>query len=233
MVCWSDSALASFKAFKTACDLAENKEVDAIINLPIHKKAWNLAGINYAGHTEYLRERYKTKAIMALGCDKMMVGLYTDHIALKEVFKKLKLKPLTKFLIDLAKYFKTDKIAVLGINPHAGDDGVLGSEDEIIKKAIKKANARKSIFDGPFPPDTAFTPQMRRKYKFFAAMTHDHGLIALKALYFDESINVSFGLPIIRVSVDHGTAFDIAYKKNPSTKSYMQAFKYVKGIIHI
>jgi 4-hydroxythreonine-4-phosphate dehydrogenase len=228
-----ESGLASFEAFVKACDLADTKEVDAIITLPIHKKAWDLAGAHYAGHTEYLRDRYKQESIMALGCDKMFVGLYTDHIKLKDVFAKIKSKPIEKFLLNFYKEIKADKIAVLGLNPHAGDGGVLGMEDFKIADAIKSANAKlgKEVFDGPFPPDTAYTLKMRKKYKFFAAMTHDHGLSVLKALYFDKSINVSLGLSIIRASVDHGVAFDIAYKKNPSFVSYFEAFKYVKNKI--
>lgn len=230
-----DSGMVSFLSFKKACDLADEKKVDAVITLPIHKKAWDLAGVHYAGHTEYLRDRYKQDAIMMLGCEKMFVALYTDHIPLKNIFKLIKHQKIANFLLDLYKEMPRKKIAVLGINPHAGDSGVLGNEDFEIQKAIEIANTKlkKQIFDGPFPPDTAFTKGMRKKYKVFAAMTHDHGLSALKALYFDESINVSLNLPILRASVDHGVAFDIAYKKEPSIKSYIESFKYIKNKLTI
>lgn len=226
-----DSGMVSFLSFQKACELADEKKVDAVITLPIHKKAWDLAGIHYAGHTEYLRDRYKQDAIMMLGCEKMFVALYTDHIPLKNIFALIKHKKIANFLLDLYKNMPTEKIAVLGINPHAGDSGVLGFEDFEIQKAIEIVNKKLKthVFDGPFPPDTAFTKGMRKKYKVFAAMTHDHGLSALKALYFDESINVSLNLPILRASVDHGVAFDIAYKKAPSTKSYLESFKYIKN----
>jgi 4-phospho-D-threonate 3-dehydrogenase / 4-phospho-D-erythronate 3-dehydrogenase len=114
---------------------------------------------------------------------------------------------------------------VLGLNPHAGDHGVLGDEERIIERAIARANAGAEVFDGPIVPDVAFTPRFRRQYRYMVAMYHDQGLAPLKALYFDESINVSLNLPIVRTSVDHGTAFDIAYKQVPETLSYRNAVK--------
>jgi len=160
----------------------------------------------------------------------MFVALYTEHIPLKKVPKYIKTKKLTNFLIDLQNSLKLNEpVAVLGLNPHAGDNGVLGDEEIKIKKAIKKANKilDKEIFQGVFVPDIAFTPKMREQYRYFVAMYHDQGLAPLKALHFDESINVSLNLPILRTSVDHGTAFDIAYKKGitPSNISYINAIK--------
>src|SRR5574344_1551719 len=165
---------------------------------------------------------------MMLGCEKMFVALFTEHIALKKVAKKINDNDLTNFLIDFYKNVKSENIGVLGLNPHASDNGVLGDEEIEIFKAIKKANKYfgKNIFKGPLVPDTAFSPLSRKNFNYFVAMYHDQGLAPLKALYFDESINVSLNLPIIRTSVDHGTAFDIAYKnKNPNTKSYINAIK--------
>ena len=222
----------SYKSFKKAINLAKNAKADAICTLPIHKEAWSKAGINYKGHTDMLRDIFKKDAIMMLGCPKMYVALYTEHIPLKDVPKKVKTKKLTKFLQDLQKSLKTNKtIAVLGLNPHAGDNGVLGNEERKIKKAIKKANKslKKEQFIGAIVPDIAFTPNFRKNYKYFVAMYHDQGLAPLKALYFDQSINVSLNLPILRVSVDHGTAFDIAYKSSKKLKldSYINAIKYI------
>ncbi len=218
----------SYQSFMNAIKKAKNKKVDAICTMPINKKSWNKAGINYVGHTDMLRDIFKQDAIMMLGCEKMFVALYTEHIALKGVAKQIKVKRLTKFFVDFAHSIDS-KVAVLGLNPHAGDNGVLGNEEIKINKAIKKANKilDKNIFQGAFVPDIAFTPNFRKNYKYFIAMYHDQGLAPLKALYFDESINVSLNLPIIRTSVDHGTAFDIAYKKNNnlSSKSYINAIK--------
>lgn len=187
------------------------------------------ANIPYKGHTDYLRKRFKKEAIMMLGCDKLFVALFTEHVPLKKVPGLIEKKRLTQFLIDF--YHETTPakpVAVLGLNPHAGDGGVLGDEERIIKKAIDKANEaiKQEIFFGPVVPDVAFTSNFRKKLSHIVAMYHDQGLAPLKALYFDESINVSLNLPILRTSVDHGTAFDIAYKKMANTTSYLNAVQY-------
>lgn len=220
----------AYDSFVTAIDLAKSQQVDAICTLPINKKAWKKAGIKYVGHTDMLRDIFQKEAIMMLGCQKLFVALFTEHIPLKKVPKSLKHTKLTSFLIDLQNSLQLDEpIGVLGLNPHAGDNGVLGDEEKKIIKAIKKANEKlgKNIFEGPLVPDIAFTPKSRERYRYFVAMYHDQGLAPLKALYFDESINISLNLPILRTSVDHGTAFDIAYKKgtNLSNISYINAIK--------
>ena len=220
----------SYDSFMDAITLTKNKQTQALVTLPINKEAWSKAGITYKGHTEVLRDHFKQNAIMMLGCSKMFVALYTEHIALKEVPKKIKSKQLTQFLIDFYECSKPEgKVAVLGLNPHASDNGVLGDEEKEIIKAIKKANKTYDCFEGPCVPDTIFSIAHRDRYKYFVAMYHDQGLAPLKALHFDESINVSLNLPIIRTSVDHGTAFDIAYKKRSkqtlSNISYINAVK--------
>ena len=218
----------SYDSFMDAINLANKKKVNAICTLPINKESWNKADIKYKGHTEVLRDYFGKNAIMMLGCKKMFVGLFTEHIPLKKVAKKINEQVLTTFLIDFYKNVNNDNIAVLGLNPHASDNGVLGDEEVEIFKAIKKANKAldKNVFKGPLVPDTAFSPVSRKNYKYFVAMYHDQGLAPLKALYFDQSINVSLNLPIIRTSVDHGTAFNIAYKNEKiNTKSYVNAIK--------
>ena len=218
----------SYNSFIDAIDLANKKEVDAICTLPINKESWSKADIKYKGHTEVLRDYFDKHAIMMLGCEKMFVALFTEHIPLKKVAKKINEKDLTDFLIDFYNSVKNDNIGVLGLNPHASDNGVLGDEEVEIFKAIRNANKLlgKEIFKGPMVPDTAFSPNSRKNYTYFVAMYHDQGLAPLKALYFDESINVSLNLPIIRTSVDHGTAFNIAYKnENINTQSYINAIK--------
>ena len=229
-----DAGKYSFDSFMDAINLANDKKVDAICTLPINKESWNKAEIKYKGHTEVLRDYFNKNAIMMLGCKKMFVGLFTEHIALKKVAKKITEEDLTIFLIDFYKNVKNENIGVLGLNPHAGDNGVLGNEEKIIIKAIKKANKtlKKDIFKGPLVPDIAFSPHARKNFNYFVAMYHDQGLAPLKALYFDKSINVSLNLPIIRTSVDHGTAFDIAYKnKDLNTKSYVNAIKEALNLI--
>jgi len=235
--CSKQSGLYSYHSFNDAITLAKKNEVQALATLPINKEAWAKAGIKFKGHTEVLRNYFKKDALMVLGCDKMFVGLFTEHIPLKEVPNKIKTKKLLSFFLDFAKCLNADKIAVLALNPHAGDNGVLGDEEEKINKAIKKANEslKKEVFYGAFVPDIAFSPKNRQEFKYFIAMYHDQGLIALKSLYFDESINMTLNLPIIRTSVDHGTAFDIAYntKIEKSKLSYVNAVKEALKLIKL
>ncbi len=223
----------SYDSFLDAITLAKDGMVDAICTMPINKEAWSKAGINYVGHTDMLRDIFDQDAIMMLGCKNMYVALYTEHIPLKDVANSLTFDNFKCFLEDLynSLKLKNKKIAVLGLNPHAGDNGVLGNEEEIIIEAIKSVNNKigRDVFEGPVVPDIAFTPNFRKNYKYFVALYHDQGLAPLKALYFDSSINVSLNLPILRTSVDHGTAFDIAYKKDNkiSAESYINAIKYI------
>ncbi len=226
-----ESGRYSYASFLKAINLARTESADAIVTLPIHKKAWELAGISYKGHTDALRDIFGAKAIMMLGCPQMFVALFTEHIPLKDVAKSINQKDLTRFLIDFYHTAKpSGKAAVLGLNPHAGDYGVLGDEESIIRQAIIDAHTAigAEVFTGPLVPDIAFTPSTRARYTHYIAMYHDQGLAPLKALYFDEGINISLNLPILRTSVDHGTAFDIAYKgAQLSSLSYINAIRYI------
>lgn len=221
------SGYYSYDSFMKAVKLTQDKECDAVVTLPIHKEAWMMGAINFKGHTDVLRKYFEKDAIMMLGCPEMFVALFTEHIPLKDVASYLDEKKLLSFLLDLHVAIGDEKVAVLGLNPHAGDNGVLGDEEKIIEFSINYLNKRlgKDIFVGPIVPDIAFTPNFRKDFKYFVAMYHDQGLAPLKALYFDESINVSLNLPIVRTSVDHGTAFDIAYKGKVNTLSYINAIK--------
>ncbi len=226
-----ESGAYAYASFVKAVELACEKKVDAICTLPIHKKAWELAGVKYKGHTDALRDFFDAEAIMMLGCSKMYVALFTEHIPLKDVAKSINEKDLTRFLIDFYHTAKpTKQVGVLGLNPHAGDNGVLGCEETIIQKAIDNAHDQigKEIFSSPLVPDVAFTSRVRANYTHYIAMYHDQGLAPLKALYFDEGINISLNLPILRTSVDHGTAFDVAYKNvELNNLSYINAIKYI------
>jgi 4-hydroxythreonine-4-phosphate dehydrogenase len=226
-----ESGAYAYASFVKAVELAKNKEVDAVTTLPIHKKAWELAGVKYKGHTDALRDFFNVEAIMMLGSPKMYVALFTEHIPLREVAGNINEKKLTRFLIDFYKTAQPKtEVGVLGLNPHAGDDGVLGDEERIIEKAIENAHREigSEVFSVPLVPDIAFTPRVRKNYTYYIAMYHDQGLAPLKALYFDEGINVSLNLPILRTSVDHGTAFDVAYRGlEVSSLSYLNAIKYI------
>ncbi|MDR1007115.1 MAG: 4-hydroxythreonine-4-phosphate dehydrogenase [Campylobacteraceae bacterium] len=219
---------ASFDSFTTAVALAKTTNADAIVTLPINKEAWNLAGIVYKGHTDALEDMLGCKAIMMLGCKELFTLLFTHHIPLKDVSEHIKTKILHRFLINAYEALRVGHIGVLGLNPHAGDGGVIGDEETKITKAINRANEEmnREVFFGPLVPDFAFTDKSRAQCRHFICMYHDQGLIPLKALYFEESVNITLGLPITRTSPDHGTAFDIAYKgKEPSAKSYINAVK--------
>ena len=222
-----ESGKYSYNSFMKAVELCENNIANAVVTLPIHKEAWMMAGLKYKGHTDLLRKYFHKDAIMMLGCPQMFVALFTEHIPLKDVAASIDYKRLRQFFLDLHNSIKKEKIAVLGLNPHAGDNGVLGNEEQIIAQAIKSANKEIGFeqFSAPVVPDVAFAPYFRKNYNYFVAMYHDQGLAPLKALYFDESVNISLNLPIIRTSVDHGTAFDISYKNQAKTLSYLNAVK--------
>ncbi len=222
-----ESGEYSYRSFLEAIKLCEGGECDAIVTMPIHKEAWMMAGLKYKGHTDMLRDYFKAEAIMMLGCEKLYVALFTEHIPLREVALHVREEKLTPFLLDLHKSIGDKRVAMLGLNPHAGDNGAIGDEEREIEKAISNANQTigKELFFGPIVPDVAFAPYFRDTVQYICAMYHDQGLAPLKALYFDESINVSLNLPIIRTSVDHGTAFDIAYQNKAHTLSYINAVK--------
>ncbi len=221
----AESGKYSYDSFMSAIELCEKGDAVAVVTMPIHKEAWMMAGLEYKGHTDLLRQHFDAEAIMMLGCPEMFVALFTEHIPLKDVASAIQYKKLKQFFLDLHNSIDQEQIAVLGLNPHAGDNGVLGTEELRITKAIKSANKIIGFeqFVGPVVPDVAFTPHFRKNYNYYVAMYHDQGLAPLKALYFDESVNISLNLPIIRTSVDHGTAFDIAYKGEAKTLSYINA----------
>ncbi|WP_104695886.1 4-hydroxythreonine-4-phosphate dehydrogenase [Helicobacter salomonis] len=224
------SGFYSYASFLHALDLADAKEVKGVCTLPIHKKAWQLAGVDTPGHTALLRDRYKQEAIMMLGCLHLWVALFSDHIPLSAVSGRVRLKPLTEFLRTLGRVLpQVNQIAVLGIDPHCGDGGAIGTQDLIVQEAIEQANMALNTpkFLGPIPADSAFAPHFRERHRHFVALYHDVGLAPLKALYFEESVNVSLNLPIKRASVDHGCAFDIAYQNKANTKSYCNAISYL------
>lgn len=228
-VATKQSGEASYNSFIKAFSLTKMGYTDAMVTLPINKKAWEMAGVKYKGHTDALADLLDEEAIMMLGCEKLFVALFTHHIPLNEVSLKINSVKLEEFLLRFYEAVSVPKIGVLGLNPHAGDNGVIGNEELEIQKAIENANAiaKKEVFIGPLVPDTAFSEQNLQNLHYFICMYHDQGLAPLKALYFDESINVSLNLSILRTSVDHGTAYDKAYKNaNISLKSYINAVKY-------
>lgn len=216
---------------KEAVRLAMNGSISAMVTAPINKAAINNAGFGYPGHTELLAEITRTEdyCMMLVG-KKLKVSLVTTHLPIREIpnmitpgmiFKTVKLT--YEALVD---YFgiKNPKIAVVALNPHAGEEGLFGVEEkELIIPGIKKAESMGIQVFGPLPADTAFHFAYKGKYDVVVGIYHDQALIPIKMINFDDSVNVTLGLPIVRTSVDHGTAYDIAGKGIASPESMIAA----------
>jgi 4-hydroxythreonine-4-phosphate dehydrogenase len=222
---------AAYTYVISAIDDALAGKVDAVATGPIHKEALHAAGIPFPGHTEILAERTKSpRACMMLTSDAITCSLVTVHVGYREVPGLLTRERILE-TIDLTAQAmrrlrgREPRLIVCGLNPHAGEHGLFGQgeEERIITPAI--ADARKLGLDvtGPLPPDTAFLPKYRQTTDAYICMYHDQGLIPLKALAFEEAVNVTLGLPIIRTSVDHGTAFDIAWSGQADASSFIKA----------
>ncbi|MEM8667764.1 MAG: 4-hydroxythreonine-4-phosphate dehydrogenase PdxA [Planctomycetota bacterium] len=227
------TGLASFSAVEQAIQDASSGQVAAIVTGPIQKEAWNQAGISFPGHTELLGQRTGVDDFcMMLTSPQISCVLATVHIPLADVPKALTTESIIRAIrlgaAALAKRKRsTPRVTVCGLNPHAGENGLIGhgEEDAIIQPAIAAARQDGIQVVGPLPPDTAFTPSMRAATDVYVCMYHDQGLIPLKALAFDDAVNVTLGLPIVRTSVDHGTAMDLAWRGKASAASMMAAIE--------
>lgn len=217
---------------KRAVELAIQKSVDGIVTAPISKEALKMAGFSWPGHTEMLADFTKTKdyAMMFVG-KPLRIILVTTHSALKNVPRLITQQKIVKTIrfakkaCDMLK-IKNSRIAVAGLNPHAGEAERFG--DEEIKKifpAIKKAQKEGITVSGPYPPDTVFYKAYKGEIDIIVCMYHDQGLIPLKMIAFDKGVNLTLGLPFIRTSPDHGTAYDIAWKGIANPSSMIEAIK--------
>ena len=202
-----------------AVDLAVAGRIDAIATAPLNKEAMNRAGFRYAGHTELLAERLGVSDVrLMLASERLNVAHVTGHVALAKVPEWLTearvlgtIRLLHGALTDMGR--PRPRIAVCGLNPHAGEAGILGGEDmELIHPAVQAANAEGMRVAGPLPADTVFLKAYNGEFDGVVAMYHDQGHAPVKLVAFHDAVNVTLGLPIVRVSVDHGTAFDIAGK---------------------
>ena len=222
----SQNAIISFKeAVKDASD----RNIDVLITSPIDKNLSFSKNFKYSGHTDYLRNYFNEDPIMLMVSKKLKVGLLTEHIALKDVVHNITIEKIIKKLKLLCQVLNKDfgilkpKIAVLSINPHVGDNGVIGTEDQkILIPAINELNKNEDIIFGPFSADTFFCNNYA-KYDATLAVYHDQGLIPFKTISFGEGVNYSAGLSIIRTSPDHGTGFDIAGKNIADPSSFRHA----------
>jgi 4-hydroxythreonine-4-phosphate dehydrogenase len=218
-------------SLQAAVAALKQKQIDGLVTAPIHKKNIQSADFNFTGHTPYLKHVFEVKDVaMILYAGNFRVALLTEHIPVSEIAKHVtKEAILSKLGIihkSLQKDFGIDKprIAVLGLNPHAGDEGLIGNEEEtIIKPAIKEAKNNNMMVIGPFSADAFFARNNHQKFDAVLAMYHDQGLIPFKALANGEGVNYTAGLPAVRTSPDHGVAFDIAGKDKADPSSFITA----------
>jgi 4-hydroxythreonine-4-phosphate dehydrogenase len=222
---------ATLEYIRLAARSALEGQVAAMVTCPISKEIIRRFRPSFTGHTEFLALQSKTRFFgMMLAGERLKVSLVTIHLSLKEALQVLDIKKIIR-TIDLTHQTLTGKfgikaphIAVAGLNPHAGEQGAFGSEEErMVSPAIQAAQGQGLHVSGPYPPDTLFYWAAQGRYDAVVALYHDQGLIPLKLLHFNNAVNITMGLPFIRTSVDHGTAFDIAGKGIANPESLIQA----------
>ena len=235
-----EAGLLAYQAIEKAVFDLDKKYIDALVTAPINKHNIQSDQFKYAGHTDYLADVFKTKDyLMLLVANNLRIGVVTGHIPIKKVSHAItteliisKIKVMQRSLIyDFG--IRNPKIAVLGLNPHASDGGVIGIEEEkVIIPAIEKAKRNKILAFGPYPADGFFASSNYENFDGILAMYHDQGLIPFKTLSFDNGVNFTAGLPVVRTSPDHGTAFDIAGKNIASENSLRHAIYLAADILN-
>jgi 4-hydroxythreonine-4-phosphate dehydrogenase len=218
------------KSLMAAVEALKHNHIQGLITAPIHKKNIQSAEFDFTGHTPFLKKAFNANDVLMLMCsENFRVALVTEHIPVKNVAQHITreniLSKLTILHQSLVKDFNIEKpkIAVLGLNPHAGDEGLIGKEEEeIIKPAIKEAK-QSMIVTGPYSADAFFARRYYERFDAVLAMYHDQGLIPFKSLAIGEGVNYTAGLPVVRTSPDHGTAFDIAGKNKADASSFLAA----------
>jgi len=226
----------SFRAFTQAIEQARQGKLDAVVTGPISKYSWSLAKISWRGHTEYLNHLYP-QAIMSFWSKPLKVALFSHHLPLHQVPPLITRENLINFFQTLHQAisptkFPIQKYLVAGLNPHAGEQGLLGEEEikELIP-AIQVAQKAGLPLEGPFPPDIVCRQALHQENTMVIALYHDQGLIAFKLVAFTEGVNITLGLPFIRTSPDHGTAFDIAGQGLADPTSMQEAIKWAYKLI--
>lgn len=227
------SGLTSMQSIELGIELASHEITQALVTAPISKEAVNKAGYEIPGHTEFLAEKTKTKEVlMMLVNNNLRVALVTAHVPISKVSTLIteelilaKLDILNQSLIsDFG--IESPKIAVFGLNPHAGDGGVIGDEEiNVLSPTLKKAASKGIQVEGLFPADGFFGQKLHKNYDAILAMYHDQGLVPFKLLSFGDGVNFTAGLPIIRTSPDHGTAFNIAGEGIADPSSFLKAYE--------
>ena len=229
-----ESARAAWDALEESVELLQSGEIDAVVTAPVGKEGLHELGFHYPGQTEFYAERLMCdNHAMCLTGKSLTVALVTIHVALTDVPRLISKEEIVRVGTLLAEFCRqrgkeTPRVAVCGLNPHAGENGAFGNEDvEIVNPAVSELqeNTRGFEFSGPHPPDTIFRPAADGEYDAVLCMYHDQGLIPLKLLDFDNGVNVTLGLPKPRTSPDHGTAYDIAGTGKASSSSMIQAIQ--------
>lgn len=220
----------AIKSFVAATKALKESHIDVLVTAPINKYNIQSEEFKFPGHTDYLNQELEGNALMLMVCDKLRVGLLTDHVPLSEISNLLTEELLLKKIEIIKNSLISDfgiskpKIAVLGLNPHCGDNGVIGVEDDtIIKPTIKKLFDKGEMVFGPYASDSFFGSSQYDKYDAILAMYHDQGLIPFKTLSFGKGVNYTAGLNKIRTSPDHGTAYEIAGKDLADPTSFREA----------
>jgi 4-hydroxythreonine-4-phosphate dehydrogenase len=228
--CCEEGGKYAFRSLQWATADLKVGLIDALVTAPINKKAMQLAQFPFPGHTEYLSQELEGNSLMLMVNDSLRIGVVTNHIPLKAVGAKITKKLVISKLRSMSQSLKIDfgierpLIAVLALNPHASDDGVIGDEEEkIIRPAIIECKKHGMMAMGPFPADGFFGSGEFKKYDGIMAMYHDQGLIPFKTLSFGNGVNFTAGLSRIRTSPDHGTGFDIVGKNMADPSSFRQA----------
>jgi len=224
---------AAARAYVVAATRAAlNREIAAVVTLPMNKEATQLSDPGFTGHTELIATLCGVQdATIMLASERLIVTHVTTHVSMRQAIELVKRERIEKILeataSAVAKLKPNARIAVAGLNPHAGENGLFGREEiEEIQPAVAWARSQGLPVEGPFPPDTVFYLAVERKrFDAVVCMYHDQGHIPLKLLDFEGGVNVALGLPIVRTSVDHGTAFDIAWQGLASTKSLVAALE--------
>lgn len=227
----AESGQAALKSIQQACEGLKAGHIDALVTAPIDKKSINSEAFPFKGHTEYLTQFFGASNSLMLMCsDQVRVGLVTEHTPLHEVASLITRERLSAKLAlmeqSLIRDFSITKprIAVLGLNPHAGDGGLIGKEEEeVIRPVIVDLKNKGKLIQGPFPADGFFGSGAARKFDGILAMYHDQGLIPFKVMSFENGVNFTAGLPVVRTSPDHGTAYNIAGKNLADETSMRQA----------
>lgn len=230
----NSGASASLAYLETAVGMIKDKKLDGLVTGPVSKEAISALGVHFSGHTEYLADCFGIDNFeMMFHAPTLRLIIATRHLPLREVPGALSVEGLLKTLrlaeSSFSKLFKIRKprIALAGLNPHAGEGGLLGGdEQQTIIPAIAQANEEGIRAFGPFAADTLFNPKNFKKYDLFIAMYHDQGLTPLKAMFFNQLVNVTLGLPFVRTSPAHGTGFDIAGKNKADPSSMIEAIKF-------